>query len=83
MEELLRKLTSRKFWLALAGVATGIALAFGVDSSEIGAVAGAVTALISVATYVMTEGAVDIRSLQTVTEIVGEDVDDGNGGTAA
>ena len=49
MKELQRKLGSRKLWLALAGVFTGVALAFGVESSEINTVTGAVTAVLSVA----------------------------------
>ena len=80
MKELQRKLGSRKLWLALAGVFTGVALAFGVESSEINTVTGAVTAVLSVAAYIMTEGAVDIRRLQALTEAVGE-IGDGNGGT--
>ena len=81
MEELQRKFTSRKLWLALAGVFTGVALAFGVETSEINTVAGAVTALFSVAAYVMTEGAVDIRRLEALMESDGE-IENGSGGTA-
>lgn len=80
MKELQRKLGSRKLWLALAGVFTGVALAFGVESSEINTVTGAVTAVLSVAAYIMTEGAVDIQRLRALTEAVGE-IGDGNGGT--
>lgn len=82
MEELHRKLASRKLWLALVGVFTGVALAFGVESSEINTVTGAVTALLSAAAYIMTEGAVDVQRLQALTEAVAE-AKDGNGGTAA
>ncbi len=35
MSDLVRKLTSRKFLLALVGVVSGLALAFGVEGSEI------------------------------------------------
>lgn len=51
-----RKLTSRKLWMANAGVATGIALALGADSSEIQTITGAVTALVSAVAYIVTEG---------------------------
>lgn len=64
MKDILRKLSSRKLWLALAGVATGVALALGVDSSDIGTVTGAVTALVSVVTYIITEGKVDAESVK-------------------
>lgn len=83
MEELQRKLTSRKLWVALAGVFTGVALAFGVESNEISTIAGAVTALLSAAAYIVTEGAVDIRSLQTLAEAAAEENDHGDGRTAA
>ena len=68
MSEIIRKLTSRKLWLALAGVATGIAVILGVDGSEITSVAGAVTALASVITYIITEGKVDAAAVKTAVE---------------
>ena len=77
MNNLLRKLTSRKLWLALAGVVTGIALALGVDGNDITTVTGAVTALISIITYIVTEGKVDaagvknaIEATQTAVEVI-------------
>ena len=68
MSNLVRKLTSRKLWLAIAGVGTGIAMALGVEGSEITTVAGAVTALVSVVTYIVTEGKVDAESVKTAVE---------------
>ena len=57
--DIVRKLTSRKLWLALAGVATGISVALGANASDIQSVAGSVTALVSAITYIITEGKVD------------------------
>lgn len=68
MSEILRKLTSRKLWLSIAGVATGIAMVLGVEGSEITTVAGAVTALASVITYVVTEGKIDAESVKNVAD---------------
>ena len=68
MNEILRKLTSRKLWLSIAGVATGIAVILGVDGSEISTVAGSVTALASVVVYIMTEGKIDAAAVKVVTE---------------
>ena len=59
METLIRKLTSRKLWLAIAGIATGIAVILGADTSEIQTVAGAATSLLSAVTYIITEGKID------------------------
>ena len=74
MSEILKKLTSRKLWLAIAGVATGVAMVLGVEGSEITTVAGAVTALASVITYIVTEGKIDAESVKSlVGEIMVED----------
>jgi phage shock protein PspC (stress-responsive transcriptional regulator) len=82
MKDFLKKLTSRKLWLAIAGVATGIAIAFGADAGEISTVAGAVLSVISVVTYIVTEGKVDaegvknaIIAIDGVTDLLGEDED--------
>lgn len=72
MREVLKKLSSRKFWMAAAGVITGIAMAFGVDESAVGTIAGAVTALVSIVTYVQAEGRVDAAHVQQAAEKVQE-----------
>lgn len=70
MNEILMKLSSRKLWLAISGVVTGVALALGVETTEIGEIAGAVTALISVVTYIVVEGKVDAEAVKnTIVEI--------------
>lgn len=53
------KLASRKLWIAIAGIATGVATAFGADASQIQTVAGAVVSLISAVAYIIAEGKVD------------------------
>ena len=42
MQNIIQKLTSRKLWLAIAGVASGIAIALGVSSTDVGTVTTAV-----------------------------------------
>ena len=64
MRDILRKLSSRKLWLSVAGVATGIAMALGANATEITSVAGAVTAVISVVTYIVVEGRIDAESVK-------------------
>lgn len=68
MSQMVKKLTSRKLWLAIAGVATGIAMVLGVDATEITTVAGAVTAMASVITYIVVEGKVDAASVANAIE---------------
>ena len=63
MQNFLKKLTSRKFLAALAGVATGLAMVFGVDETTINTVAGAVTTVASVVSYIMSEGMVDAAAV--------------------
>ncbi len=59
----IRKLTSRKFLLALVGVVSGLALAFGVDGGEItqmvSAVGGIIAAAGSAIAYINAEAKVD------------------------
>lgn len=66
-ENLKRKLTSRKFWVALAGFVTGLIVALG--GSE--ATAAQVTALImsgaSVVAYIIGEGLIDAASTEKPT----------------
>lgn len=80
MKEIIRKLSSRKLWLALAGVATGVAMVLGVDSTEITSVAGAITALASVITYIITEGRVDAEAVKNAVESTQEAVNTIEGG---
>ena len=56
---MIQKITSRKLWMAIAGVAVGIATILGVDGSDVNVVAGAVTSIASIVTYIVTEGKVD------------------------
>ena len=59
----IRNLTSRKFLLALVGVFSGLALAFGVDGNEItqmvSAVGGIIAAAGSAIAYINAEAKVD------------------------
>ena len=56
---IIEKLKSRKLWVALLGVAVGIASAFGVDASEYAQIAGIVTTAASVLAYVLGEASID------------------------
>lgn len=80
MTNIMGKLTSRKLWMAIAGVATGVAMVLGVDSGEITNVAGAITALVSVVTYIVTEGKIDAESVKNAIVEVDAAVDAITGG---
>jgi phage shock protein PspC (stress-responsive transcriptional regulator) len=72
MAQLFRKLTSRKFLLALVGVVSGLAMAFGVEGTEIteliSTVAGIVTALGSIVAYNVAEAKVDAAAASILVE---------------
>lgn len=63
MKKFIDKITSRKFLLALVGVVSGLAMAFGVEGTEItevvSTVAGIVAALGSIVAYTAAEAKVD------------------------
>lgn len=68
MKEILRKLSSRKLWTALAGIAAGLALAFGLDQEAVASSAGAVVSVVSVVTYIVTEGRIDAEGVKKAIE---------------
>lgn len=66
LNDILRKLTSRKLWMAIAGVATGVALALGAESNDIQTICGTVTSIISAVTYILAEASVDKANVSNV-----------------
>ena len=54
-----RKLTSRKFWIAVVGLVSGIALALGKSSESAAAIGGVIMSAASVIAYVIGEGLTD------------------------
>lgn len=68
MKEICRKLMSRKLWAAAAGVAAGLAVAFGLDENVIATVSGMVTTLASLLTYILTEGKIDAAAVRENTD---------------
>ncbi len=72
MSTLKKKLSSRKMWAAVVGIATGLGMVFGLDEGVISTVSGAVVAVASVITYIITEGKVDAAAVKTAVESVQE-----------
>ena len=75
METLKRKLSSRKLWAAIVGVLTGISMAFGLDENIVSTVSGAVLSVVSVMTYIITEGKIDAAAVKNTVDDVKEAVD--------
>ena len=66
--DIIRKLTSRKFWVAVVGVVSGLLLAFKVDAETIENIGGIIMAAASVVAYIIGEGLVDANN-STIIEI--------------
>ena len=62
-----RKLSSRKFWVALAGLVSGLMLAFGKTEAEAETVSGVILAGASVIGYLLAEGLTDAARTQDET----------------
>ncbi len=68
VKEIIRKLSSRKLWTAVVGIAVGIVVAFGGDGEAVERVAGNAMSVITAVVYILAEAGVDI-SRKTETEV--------------
>ena len=57
--DLIRKLSSRKFWALLAGFVGSMLVVFNVGDNDIAQIAAVITAFGSVAVYMLAEASVD------------------------
>ena len=58
-EDIIRKLTSRKLWVALAGMVSGIIVAVGGGEAVAATVSGVILQVASVVGYLLAEGLSD------------------------
>ncbi len=63
-QDLIRKLTSRKFWMALAGFISGLIVALGGSSETAETVSGVILAGASVIGYLLAEGLTDAARVE-------------------
>lgn len=73
MNTLIRKLSSRKLWVAIIGVVVGLAAAFGIDESEYAPVVGIIGAIASCVTYIIGEAKIDAASVMQTDYYIEED----------
>lgn len=73
--EILKKFKSRKLWVAVIGLLMGVAMIFGVDPNVAETVSGAVVAVVSVVTYIITEGKIDAAAVGEAAQKVQDAVD--------
>lgn len=58
-EDLVRKLTSRKFWMAVAGFVSGLIVALGESAATAETISGLIMSGASVLGYLLAEGLAD------------------------
>ena len=75
MDVLKKKLLSRKLWTAIVGIIMGVSMVFGLDQDVVSTVAGAVVSLISVITYIYTEGKIDAASVGRTAQDIQDAID--------
>lgn len=63
-QDLIRKLTSRKFWLAIIGFITPLLLAFGVAETTTTQIAAIIMAGADVLGYILAEGLADAAHVE-------------------
>ena len=61
-QDIIRKLTSRKFWIAVVGFITPLLLAFGVAETDVTQIVAIIMAGADVVAYIVAEGLVDAGS---------------------
>lgn len=66
--DIIRKLTSRKFWMAVAGFVSGLLVAMGEDAATAETVSGLIMSGASVLGYLLAEGLADAAEAGTTVE---------------
>lgn len=76
----MKKLTSRKFWVAISQIVAGFLIVFNFTDNTATVISGAIVSLSSAIIYIVTEGKIDAASVsqaasdvQTAVETVKED----------
>ena len=78
-DDIKRKLCSRKFWLAVIGLVSGLLLAYRVDAETVETISGVIMAFGSVVAYIIGEGLTDAANMGTVDleQIINVEDEDG------
>ena len=63
MKNIIKKFTSRKFWIAVAGLVSGVVIMLGADAEQSQNVYGVVLSAASVICYIFGEGLCDINAI--------------------
>ena len=69
---IIKKLTSRKFWVGAAGVISGLLIIFGFADTSIETISGAIITVGSAVGYMISEGIVDAKNVGIVIDGIGD-----------
>ena len=72
MNNILKKLTSRKFIVTAITAITGIITLFVGDNEVVKIISGAAMTIIPTVIYCLTEGIIDAKSIKTITEVAAD-----------
>lgn len=64
-EQIILKLTSRKFWVGLGGMVAGLIMMFGFAETSAETISGAIITIGSAVGYMLSEGIVDAQNKNT------------------
>lgn len=72
------KLSSRKFWVSLAGLVVGIIgiIGFNISENMVGLISSSIVSLGSVVGYLLSEGTVDANSIREIMNIINKIIDE-------
>ena len=65
----------KKIITMILGVISGLTIVFGLDQGEIDTVTGAVVAVLSVVSYIVVEGKIDVERIKNAADAVNDAVD--------
>lgn len=68
MQTIKQKLSSRKFWVAIATITSGILMIFGYAETDIQAISGAVLTIGGAIGYMVSEAVVDAQAVKNKTD---------------
>lgn len=73
-----RKLSSRKFWVAIVGLVTGLLLLFGVDKTQTEQIGGIILTAGTIVAYILGEAITDTSDNITIVEGTEDQEEPGN-----
>lgn len=79
-EIIVRKLTSRKFWFALATVISGLLMFFGYAETDTETVMGAILTMGGAIGYMISEGMIDAKNVGSILQAIEDIIEKIKGG---